>query len=235
MKKLLALLAAGGLLALTTGCPPGTTSSFVPAAGTTPGGTTPGGTTPGGTTPGGTTPGGTVKPGPGGTTPGTGAGKEGTVTGKVTKAEGDKITVKPETGEAKDYTISDDKVVMIDGKAGKASEIKRGDTATVTWNKEGKVTAVEVKAPGGANPPPLPPPPADKSGKITGKVTKAEGDKITVKPETGEAKDYTISDDKVVTINDKPGKASEIKMGDTVTVTWDKEGKVTAVEDKQPK
>jgi uncharacterized glyoxalase superfamily protein PhnB len=150
----------------------------------------------------------------------------GKVSGKVTKSDAGKITVKPETGEAKDFTITDDKVVMIDGKPGKAADIAKDSTATVTTDKDGKITAVDVK---GATPPP---PPPDLSGKVTGKVTKSDAGKITVKPETGDAKDFTIADDKVVMIDGKPGKAADIAKDNTVTVTTDKDGKITAVEVK---
>ncbi len=64
----------------------------------------------------------------------------GPVTGKVTKVENGKITV-----DAKDYTIPDTAKVMIDGAKKTPADIKTGDTATITMDKDSKVTDVDVK------------------------------------------------------------------------------------------
>jgi hypothetical protein len=138
------------------------------------------------------------------------------VTGKVTKSAEGKITV-----DGKEYDASTAKVT-IDDKPGKAADIKADSTATITFDKEGKVTTVEVK---GGTPPP--PPPPDKEPKpVTGKVTKSADGKITV-----EGKEYDASAAKV-TIDDKPGKAADIKADSTATITLDKDGKVTGVDVK---
>ncbi len=83
--------------------------------------------------------------GPGTTSGPTGTSPEGApapVTGKVTKVEGGKITV-----DAKDYTIPDTAKVTIDGKDDKAADIKTDGTATatITMDKDKKVTEVAVK------------------------------------------------------------------------------------------
>ena len=81
--------------------------------------------------------------GPGTTSGPTGtssSGAPGPVTGKVTKVENGKITV-----DAKDYTIPDTAKVMIDGAKKTPADIKTGDTATITMDKDSKVTDVDVK------------------------------------------------------------------------------------------
>jgi ribosomal 50S subunit-recycling heat shock protein len=187
MKKLLALLVVGGLLALTTGCPPGSTTAPDKPKDNKPTG--------GDTT--------TQPPKP--------------VTGEVKKVEGAKITIIDT-----EYIIPETVKVMIDGKEKKPADIKAGDTATITFDKDKKVTAVDVK--------PAAPviPPVDTTPKpVMGEVKKSDGGKITV----GD-KDYTIPDAAKVTIDGKDKKAADIKVGDTVTITFDKDGKVTAVDDK---
>ncbi len=49
------------------------------------------------------------------------------------------------TGDAKDFTIPDDAKITVDGKEAKVADVKAGDTATVTTDKEGKIAAVEVE------------------------------------------------------------------------------------------
>ncbi len=155
--------------------------------------------------------------------------KSGKTTGKVTKAEGGKLTIKPETGDAQGlHRIPDAAKVTIDGKDKKAADIKSGDTATITTDKEGKIAAVEVKP---ATPPPPPPPPVET--KTSGKVIKAAGNKISVLPATGEAKDFIVPDDAKVTIDGKEAKVGDVKADDTVTVT-EAGGKVTKIEGKAP-
>ena len=65
--------------------------------------------------------------------------------GKVLKVTGNKISVLPATGEAKDFTVTEDAKVTVDGKDGKVEDIKKDSTVTVT-DKDGKVVKVEVKA-----------------------------------------------------------------------------------------
>ncbi len=114
MKKLLALLVAGGLLALTTGCPPGTTSG--PMANPNPG-------------PSGTTPppiGSTGHPGPGTTTtPPAGESKEAKGTVKIGR-EGQSRHHRRRQARIGPWTSAADTKVMIDGKNDKAENIKVG-------------------------------------------------------------------------------------------------------------
>jgi hemoglobin len=139
--------------------------------------------------------------------------------GKVTKADGGKITV-----NGKDFTITDDKVVMIDGKPAKATDIKVDSTATVTTDKDGKITAVVVKT----VPPPVPPPETTVMGKVVsagnGKLTAIVGEK---------EKGYSISETATVMIDGKAGKTEDIKKDSAVTLTL-KDGVVTKVEAKSP-
>jgi hypothetical protein len=154
VKKLLALMAVGGLLALATGCPPATTSE---PPKTSPGATGTGHapptadkTPPVGTTDKDKAPAATDKDktppaaDKDKTPPATDKDKTPAATepikGKVTKAEGNKITV-----EGKEYTIPESAKVTVDGAADKkASDIKEGNMVTIT-EKDGKVTAVDVK------------------------------------------------------------------------------------------
>ncbi len=228
MKKLLALLAVGGLLALTTGCPPGSTSEEVRPMGPPPGGS--GTMPPAGTT--GAPHSGTTTP-PAGTTTQPATDKSGTAEGKVTKSEGGKFTIKTDKGE-KEFATPEDKDVKTSGKAGKAADIKEGADAKVTTDKEGKVTAVEVTPAAAVNP--TPPTPTPASPPTEGKVTKIDGDKVTVKPTAGEAKEFTVPADATVTIDGKDKKTADLKDvkpddKTTATVTEDK-GKVTKIEIK---
>jgi ribosomal 50S subunit-recycling heat shock protein len=139
------------------------------------------------------------------------------VSGEVKKSEGGKITV----GDT-EYAIPDAAKVTIDGKDKKAADIKAGDTATITFDKDKKVTAVDVK------PAATVIPPVDTTPKpVSGAVTKSEGGKITV----GDM-EYAIPDAAKVTIDGKDKKAADIKAGDTATITFDKDKKVTAVDVK---
>ena len=151
---------------------------------------------------------------------------EATFKGKVTKVEADKITVKPTDGASRDFIIPAAAKVMIDGKEGKAADIK--SDALVTISLQGDVVAkVEATAPAAVPPPP----PAETH--IRGKVTKVEADKITVKPETGDAIDFTIPKTARVTIDGKEGKAADIKADSTAAVTLQND-LVTKVEIKGP-
>jgi membrane protein involved in colicin uptake len=168
MKKLFALMAAGGLLALTTGCPP------APSTGLPPTHATPG-TSAGTST-------GTHENGAGDHNKADKAAAdkaaadkaadkaaadkaaadksadkaaadkaaadkaaadkntpEKPIAGKVTKIDKDKLTV-----DGKDVTVPADAEVWIDGKKDELKNVKDGNTATVT-EKDGKVTKVEVK------------------------------------------------------------------------------------------
>ncbi len=125
MKKLLALLVVGGLLALTTGCPPGTTSEEVKPPKPTPGGTTP----PAGST---NTPKDPVK-------------------GALKKVDGNKIAV----GDTKDIDITGAIVTINGKDAKAADIKAADDTtATVTYDKSGKVAMDDVKTAAPAPPPP---------------------------------------------------------------------------------
>jgi hypothetical protein len=195
VKKLLAFVLAGGLLALTTGCPPNPTSEAPPVhPGPTGTGTTP--------------------PGPTGTTPP--AGEEKKAEGKVEKASKDSVTV-----GGKDYKVDEKTKVTIDGKDSTADKLEKGQDVTVMYKGE---TATKIEAKKETAPPP------EAAKPFEGKVTASKEGKITVKPSTGESKDFTITDDKVVTIDGKPGKAADIKEGNMAAVTTDKDGKPTKVE-----
>jgi hypothetical protein len=163
MKKLFALMAAGGLLALTTGCPPAPSTAPPPPVHTTPG--TSAGTTTGTHTPPDTKP--EVKPEPKPEVkpepepkpevkpepkpepkpevkpepkpepkP---AVEDKPITGKVSKATKDTLTV-----DGKDVKVPADAEVWIDGKKDKLENVKPDSDVTVT-EKDGKVTKVEVK------------------------------------------------------------------------------------------
>ena len=75
-------------------------------------------------------------------------------------------------------------------------------------------------------PPPLPP----GATKTTGKVTDSDNGKITVKPDGGDAREFSVADVKAVTIRGEAGAAADIKVGDTAAVTADKDDNVLAVE-----
>ncbi len=146
--------------------------------------------------------------------------------GKVKSVEKDKIVITDAKEKDWELALAPDAKVTIDGKEGKAEDIKKG-SEVIVFLKDGKVT--EIKAIGGAAPPP--PPPAET--KTSGKVLKVVGKKLTVLPATGEAKDFTIPDDAKVSIDGKDGKLDDVKVDSTVTVT-DADGKVTKIDVKTP-
>jgi hypothetical protein len=80
--------------------------------------------------------------GPGGTS--SSSNKETTTTGKISKVDGAKVTVKPTSGDEKTFTIPDSAKVMVDDKEGKPSDIKEGQNATITEDG-GKITKVDIK------------------------------------------------------------------------------------------
>jgi antitoxin (DNA-binding transcriptional repressor) of toxin-antitoxin stability system len=206
-------MAVGGLLALATGCPPAATTE--PPKGTT---TPP----PHATTP----PGSTDHATPGSTDHATP--KTETMSGKVTKAEKDKVMFKDEANKEQTADVGADTKVTIDGAAGKAEDIKDGSTVTVT-KKGDTVTSIEAKKPTAAPPPP--PPPAE-AMTMSGKVTKAEKDKVMFKDDAGKEQTAAVGADTKVTIDGKEDKAENIKDGMTVTVTK-KGDAITKIEAKK--
>jgi len=189
VKKLLALLVVGGLLALTTGCPPGTTSG--PAASPTPG------------------PSGTPNP-----IPNPPSAKPTEAKGTVKSAAKDKVVITDADKKDWDLIIIADTKITIDGKEGSADKIPVG--ASVTATKMGdKVTKIDATS-GGAPPPP-PPPGGETTAK--GKVKSAAKDKVTITDADGKDWDLAVTPDTAVTVDGKKGAAEDIKKGSEVTAT----------------
>ena len=216
MKKLLALLVAGGLLALTTGCPPGTTSSAVPPPGPSASGTTP---PPSGTTP---PPANTNTPSPA---------KPMEAKGTVKSAAKDKVVITDAKGKDWDLDVTPDTKVTINGKKGTAEEIKKDSEVSATL-KDGKAATIDATS--AAPPPPLPPPPANEPKEAKGKVKSAAKDKVVITDAKGMDWDLAVTADTKVTIDDKKGEAENIKKGSEVTATTVGD-KVTKIDATSPK
>ena len=153
--------------------------------------------------------------------------------GTVKSAEKDRIVVIDAEKKERILEVAADTKVTIDGKPGKAEDIKKGDTATVT-SKEGKATRIEVK--GSAEPPPPPPPPPPPKEKTTtGKVNKVDRDNktVSVKDDAGKDHAFTIGADAKVTIDSRDGKLADLKVDETASIT-EVDGKVTKIDVKAP-
>ncbi|HVS39647.1 MAG TPA: hypothetical protein VMS17_29085, partial [Gemmataceae bacterium] len=177
MKKLLALLVVGSLLALATGCPPAATEPE-PSKKNNPNPPTP---------------------------PPTPPGKEATK-GKVTKIEGGDITV----GEKK-VSVTPGATITVDGKEAKDLKgvtVGPDTTATINYDKDGKVTTVAIEK-GTAAPMTEPPPPTK------GKVTKIEGGDITVND-----KKVSVTPGATITVDGKDAKDLKgVTVGPDTTAT----------------
>src|SRR5262245_44362335 len=67
--------------------------------------------------------------------------------GKITKVDGDKITMSDKEGKNEHtHTLAADAKVTVDGKAAKAADLKAGMSVKVTTKKDSKDTAVKVDA-----------------------------------------------------------------------------------------
>ena len=132
MKKLLAMLTVGGVLALTTGCPPAPSTEKPPVKVIPPDTNKHGDNK-------------IEKPEPKIEKPEPKTEKpepkpeDKPITGKATKVEKDSLTV-----DGKKVEVPADAEVWIDGKKDKLENVKADSTVTVT-ERDGKVTKVEVK------------------------------------------------------------------------------------------
>jgi predicted outer membrane protein len=146
------------------------------------------------------------------------------VEGKFVQYKDDNLTF---SVDGKDKTLNAKGVKpLIDGKDGKWDDLKKDDKITITMLVGGKVTKVELK---GAPPPP-PPPPPDKAATADGKFVGYADDKLTLSVD-GKDKAFDVKGVKPQ-IDGKDGKWDDFKKDDKVTVTTDKDGKVTKVEKK---
>jgi ribosome maturation factor RimP len=143
------------------------------------------------------------------------AAKEKTTKGKVTKHDGDMLTVDKDHK----FNIKDAKI-WSDGKEVKAADIKEGDAVEVTA-KGDAASKVEIAKKADV------PPPVVEAKPVEGTFVSYKDDKLTIKVDD-KPKDFMVKDIKPVS-DGKDIKWDDFKEKDKVTVT-EKDGKVTKVE-----
>lgn len=110
-----------------------------------------------------------------------------------------------DTSEKTTYKLSDNCVITYNGNTCSASSLKAGSYVKLTL-KKGVVTIIEASA---------------KDTKINGKVSEIILDpyKLRIEEDGGDVKDYMVSSTVSVSRNGKTADASDILVGDTVSVT----------------
>jgi len=159
--------------------------------------------------------------------------------GVVVSAAAGKLVMTGDDGKEHSHAISKDVKVTIDGKPGKLEDLKKGDKIKVTTDKDNKVLAVSsgdaVKL--GTNPVVTfnaiadDKDAADKDNDLVHNetvVSAGEG-KLVAEDADGKKHTHTVGDTAKITIKGKAAKLEDLKKGDKVKVTLDKDGKVLSI------
>lgn len=137
-----------------------------------------------------------------------------TLKGKVQSVAADHNQFVVRDNLGRDWTchLSRDGKVRINDKEEKLSDLKEGDEVTVTCHR----SAREVYSARG-----------EPAGEITGgRIEKVSADQsqLTLKDHRGQERTFMIAQDAKVRVNDRDGKASDLKEGDRAIVGFAKQG-----------